>query len=392
MKIPTDHDYDNDFIAPDDQVTNAVNKFRNHPIIIMMKNEKKYDQSFSFGPVPYDDVLKKVKTLDTTKASQQSNIPTKTLKQNSDYFAEYFNKNINQCISKSIFPSDLKLADVTPVYNKKPKNSKDNYRPISLLFNISKIYERCIYDQIHLFFDSLLSKYQCGFRRGYNTQHCLITLIKKWKKRIDNGGEFGALLTDLQKAFDYLPHELLKKFFKKDVYNAKIKNIEDKIPDNLATNASLNAKVNKVKGEIPNITNLTTDASLNAKITEVKGEIANITNLASTTAFTTVENKIPSVTNLVKKIDCNKNISEIEKKITDHNHDKCSATPEFNKFSAEIFDLRIKRTNLASKSDIANFVNKTDFDNKLKDVTSNKNEYNELNELSKKLKQYQQKD
>ena len=180
-----------------------------------------------------------------------------------------------------------------------------------------------------------MSKYQCGFRRGYNTQHCLITLIKKWKKRVDNGGEFGALLTDLQKAFDYLPHELLKKFFKKDVYNAKIKNIESKIPDTLATNASLNAKVNKVKGEIPNITNLTTDASLNAKINEVKGEIANITNLASTTAFTAVENKIPSVTNLVKKIDCNKNISEIEKKITDHNHDKCSTTPEFNKFSAE---------------------------------------------------------
>ena len=57
--------------------------------------------------------------------------------------------------------------------------------------------------------------------------------------------------------------------------------------------------------------------------------------------------------------------------------------PEFNKFSAEIFDLRLKRANLASKSDIANFVKTTDFDNKLKDVTLTKNE---LNELSKKVK------
>ena len=147
--------------------------------------------------------MKIVNTLDTAKASQQYDIPTKTLKQNSDYFAEYFYENINQCmcISKSIFPSDLKLADVTPVYKKKLQNSKDNYRPVSILSNISKIYERCIYDQIQLFFDSLLSK--------YHAQHCLITLIERWKKSVDNGGAFGALLTDLSKAFDCLPHELL---------------------------------------------------------------------------------------------------------------------------------------------------------------------------------------
>ena len=108
-----------------------------------------------------------------------------------------------------MFPSDLKLADVTPVYKKKSKNSKDNYRPVSILSNIFKIYERCIYDQIQLFFDSLLSKYQCGFRRDYNAQHCFITLIEKWKKSVDNGGAFGTFLTDLLKAFDCLPHELL---------------------------------------------------------------------------------------------------------------------------------------------------------------------------------------
>ena len=78
-----------------------------------------------------------------------------------------------------------------------------------------------------------------------------------------------------------------------------------------------------------------------------------------------------------------------KKKNTDHHHDKYITTPEFNKFAKEIFDLRLKSANLASKSDIPNFVNKSDFDNKLKNVTSNKNE---LNELSKKLKQYQQKD
>ena len=80
------------------------------------------------------------KSKNTAKASPQYDIPTKLLKQNLDYFAEYFYENINQCKSKSIFPSNLRLADVTPVYNKKSKNSKDNYRPVSILSNISKIY------------------------------------------------------------------------------------------------------------------------------------------------------------------------------------------------------------------------------------------------------------
>ena len=61
----------------------------------------------------------------------------------------------------------------------------------------------------------------------------------------------------------------------------------------------------------------------------------------------------------------------------------------FEKLTKEIFGLRIKRENFACQIDIVSFVNKTDFDNKLKDVTSNKNE---LNELSKKLKRYQSRD
>ena len=60
-----------------------------------------------------------------------------------------------------------------------------------------------------MFFDKVLSKYQCGFRKGFSAQHCLIKLLEQWKKSIDQGLVFGALLTDLSKAFDCLSHELL---------------------------------------------------------------------------------------------------------------------------------------------------------------------------------------
>ena len=57
--------------------------------------------------------------------------------------------------------------------------------------------------------DKFLSKYQWGFRKGYNDQHCLLAVIEKWKKAVDNGRVFGALLTDLSKSFDCLSHDLI---------------------------------------------------------------------------------------------------------------------------------------------------------------------------------------
>ena len=89
---------------------------------------------------------------------------------------------------------------------------------------------------------------------------------------------------------------------------------------------------------------------------EVKGEIPSINNLTTTTGLTAVENKIHNVSNLVKKIEYNKKINETEKKITDHDHDKCSATPEFNKLTAENFAARLTQANLAREIDIAKVI------------------------------------
>ena len=75
--------------------------------------------------------------------------------------------------------------------------------------NISKVYERFLFKQIGTFMDNFFSKFQCGFRKGYSTPQCLLALIEKWKSAVDKGKSFGALLTDLSKAFACLPHKLL---------------------------------------------------------------------------------------------------------------------------------------------------------------------------------------
>ena len=98
-------------------------------------------------------------------------------------FARYFHKNINFCIENSIFPSHLKVADVTPVFKKKSKISKCNYRPISILYLIYLKYMKdCLYNQMQTYFHNILSKYQCGFRKGSNAQHCLVSMTENGKK------------------------------------------------------------------------------------------------------------------------------------------------------------------------------------------------------------------
>ena len=66
-----------------------------------------------------------------------------------------------------------------------------------------------MFAQMSSFFGKFLSKKKCGFRKGYSTQQCLLALLEKWKQAVDSDQMFGALLTELSKAFDCLDHELL---------------------------------------------------------------------------------------------------------------------------------------------------------------------------------------
>ena len=103
----------------------------------------------------------------------------------------------------------MKLANVTPVCKKCNRSEKGNYRPASILPNISKVFERCLYKQMSQYFKGIISEYQCGFRKGHSAQYALISVLEKWRYNVDQGCMFGALLTDLSKAFGYLPHDII---------------------------------------------------------------------------------------------------------------------------------------------------------------------------------------
>ena len=81
-------------------------------------------------------------------------------------------------------------------------------RPVSILTNASKTYENLIHNQLYDYFDDIISPIQLGFRKVYSTQHCLLVMLKKFKESVDKDNEFGALLTDLSKAFDCIDQKL----------------------------------------------------------------------------------------------------------------------------------------------------------------------------------------
>ena len=115
----------------------------------------------------------------------------------------------NEIVENGYFPDKLKLADVTPIFKNDNATQAKNYRPISVLPSVSKVFERLIQKQLLSHIDSYLSPYLCGYRKGYSAQNALIHLIEKWRKTLDSKGYAGAVLMDLSKAFDTINHELM---------------------------------------------------------------------------------------------------------------------------------------------------------------------------------------
>ena len=206
LKVPNNTLTPNENI--DDPILAAICKYQNHPSIKIIK-EKHCNDKFSFSNVTIDCIKSEIKNLNTQKATQESDIPTKIIKEHIDIFSQFLNQTVNNTINFSDYPSNLKNADVTPAYKKDSRNDKSNYRPISILPNLSKIYENILNKQMTLYFEKKFSKYQTGFRKGLSAQNCLISMIEKFRKCLDQKGDYAALLTDLSKAFDCLPHDLI---------------------------------------------------------------------------------------------------------------------------------------------------------------------------------------
>ena len=111
----------------------------------------------------------------------------------------------------NIFPDDWKLARVTPIFKKGKKDDMDNYRPISVISVVAKIFEKLIFEQLYEYLNNnnLIAASQSGFRPLHSTLTALMEATDKWSINIDNGLLNGVIFIDLKKAFDTIDQTIL---------------------------------------------------------------------------------------------------------------------------------------------------------------------------------------
>ena len=117
----------------------------------------------------------------------------------------------NTSLVNSQFPDSWKLARVTPIFKEGDKTEKSNYRPISVLPVISRIFERLLANQLyqHMNNNGYLSSEQTGFLRLHSTVTCLLKNTDDWYNGLDHGKLVGVVFIDLKKAFDTVDHDIL---------------------------------------------------------------------------------------------------------------------------------------------------------------------------------------
>jgi len=186
----------------------AISKYEDHPSIIKIRSLFGGQPKFTFSEVNTEYVDKLVISLESKKATS-GNISPKFLKLSSGICSSYLAKFFNASLSTSTFPDSLKCASITPIPKKGDATCIKNYRPISILPTVSKIFEKIISAQLGAFFETRFSPFLCGFRKGHSTQHALLRLLHRWQSSLDKSKIVGTVLMDLSKAYDSIPHDLL---------------------------------------------------------------------------------------------------------------------------------------------------------------------------------------
>ena len=143
-----------------------------------IKEIYKIAENFHLKEMSSEKVKKVIKSLNRKKSAISSYIPVKVLIDSVDTYLPIITDIINSFIRNDTFPEELKSAEVTPLFKKADLFDKVNYRPVSLLSHVSKVYERIIFNQISTYFEPYFSSFLTGFRKNHNTQHPLLKMLE----------------------------------------------------------------------------------------------------------------------------------------------------------------------------------------------------------------------
>ena len=168
--------------------------------------------SFFTSPTSPAEVSEVLRSLNSHKASGPNSLSPQVISIVLDKISHILSDIINLSFSSGIFPTKLKEANVIPVFkNKGSPLEVENYRPISLLSNVDKVFQKLMHKRLIKFLESskILEPFQFGFRSKHSTELALSHCVEKISKAIDSGKYGCAIFIDLQKAFDTVDHKIL---------------------------------------------------------------------------------------------------------------------------------------------------------------------------------------
>ena len=165
LGINENSNYENTTEGITDPVDKAIYKFSNHPSILKIKDHCQNVGSFHFQKVTPDTVDREVRGLNPEKTTTHKNIQPKIHKSNSDVRVEPLTQLFNDCIEHLSFPNELKCADVTFLPKNRPSNTRTNFRPISALPTVSKVFERIMDKQIVAYITPFLRHFFVVFEK-----------------------------------------------------------------------------------------------------------------------------------------------------------------------------------------------------------------------------------
>ena len=158
-----------------DEIETIIAKYENHPSILKIKENINVTNEFIFIKPTSESLGDHLISLDPRKSAVENDIPTKILIETKDIIGEYLTNIYHKSIENQSFPLSLKMADVIPAHK---HLERSNYRPISLLPSVSKLYERDMYNQILNYMETHLSPYLFGFRKGHSSEQCLNIMLE----------------------------------------------------------------------------------------------------------------------------------------------------------------------------------------------------------------------
>ena len=192
-------------ICPDGSENSSYSEFLKNPV----------RNSMHLNDTDASEVYNIIKSF-KNKATRDTKISALKIANDSYVFTNALAGVINRSFQQGLFPRQLKIARVTPIYKDGSKSDVSNYRPISLLSSMSKIYEKLMHTRILNFLESNNSLFdmQYGFRPGRSCEHALLNAQNRLLESLNNRQISVLLLCDFSKAFDMVDHAvLLKKLY-----------------------------------------------------------------------------------------------------------------------------------------------------------------------------------